>query len=157
MPAMMQNLTQERAAHAGAVRKGRGLMATGALLALALGTSVHAQAVTGGSNDWNTPYGYRFGEQDRVFNPATRDGQNNRVAINGRILLGEEVSNLPRTLRGDVQPKWGSDALAVGNQLNVIVTGDWNTVVVDSTQTNNGDVTAVTDLNGELDLNDQDH
>lgn len=39
---------------------------------------------------------------------------------------------------------------AVGNQLNVITTGNYNTVIIDSTQINNGDQTVV--LNGELDL-----
>ena len=39
---------------------------------------------------------------------------------------------------------------AVGNQLNVITQGSWNTVIVNSTQINNGDQTTV--LNGKLDL-----
>ena len=41
---------------------------------------------------------------------------------------------------------------AIGNQLNVVVQGSWNTVIVNSNQTNNGDVTAGTALNGTLDL-----
>ena len=41
---------------------------------------------------------------------------------------------------------------AVGNQLNVITNGNNNTVIIDSTQINNGDQNVF--LNGELDLND---
>jgi holdfast attachment protein HfaA len=33
-----------------------------------------------------------------------------------------------------------------------VVQGSWNTVIVNSNQTNNGDVTAGTALNGNLDL-----
>ena len=39
---------------------------------------------------------------------------------------------------------------AIGNQLNVVTNGSYNTVIIDSTQINNGDQSVV--LNGELDL-----
>jgi holdfast attachment protein HfaA len=39
---------------------------------------------------------------------------------------------------------------AIGNQLNVITQGNWNTVIVNSTQTNNGNQSTV--LNGKIDL-----
>ena len=55
---------------------------------------------------------------------------------------------------------WGStrgvgmlgQSQAVGNQLNVITNGNYNTIIIDNTQINNGDQTAV--LNGELNLNE---
>ena len=45
---------------------------------------------------------------------------------------------------------------AIGNQLNVITNGNYNTVIVNSTQINNGNQTATssTALNGKIDLND---
>lgn len=129
-----------------------GLVLIAATVASVSATGALAQS-TGTSSDWNTPFGYSYGQQERVFQTDGRDARNNRVIVDGRILLGEEASNLPRTIRGDAAPSFGGDSVAVGNQLNVIVSGDWNTVIVDSTQINNGDVTAVTDLNGELDLN----
>jgi holdfast attachment protein HfaA len=51
--------------------------------------------------------------------------------------------------------RW-STATAIGNNLQVITQGNYNTVIVNSTQINNGDVTANNEdsLNGELDLND---
>ncbi len=106
------------------------------------------------AGSYNTPYGYSYGGESRNFRAGTRDAFNNRAVVNGRILLGEEVSNLPRTLSGVISPSFGGASSAVGNQLNVIVEGDWNTVVIDSTQTNNGDVIAGAALNGELALND---
>jgi holdfast attachment protein HfaA len=39
----------------------------------------------------------------------------------------------------------GSSAQAIGNQLNVITQGNYNTVIVDSTQINNGDISADSD------------
>ena len=39
-------------------------------------------------------------------------------------------------------------ATAIGNSLNVVTTGSNNTVIVNSTQTNNGDQTANVSING---------
>ncbi|MNT63655.1 hypothetical protein D3C72_2014870 [compost metagenome] len=41
-------------------------------------------------------------------------------------------------------------ATAIGNNLNVVVQGNRNTVIVNSTQTNTGNITAGTALNGSL-------
>jgi holdfast attachment protein HfaA len=138
--------------------KGAGAMFAIVLLAGALGSAGHAQSTGGSASEWNTPYGYQYGQQEQRYVAGTRDSRSNRVAIDGRILLGEEVSNLPRTLSGTYgagsQQSGSGSAMAVGNQLNVITNGNWNTVIIDSTQINNGDVTAVTELNGELDLDE---
>jgi len=40
----------------------------------------------------------------------------------------------------------GQTATAVGNQLVVLATGSWNTIIIDSVQTNTGNVTAATSL-----------
>ena len=64
---------------------------------------------------------------------------------------------------GQICPAWGyggvgtgfgqlGGATAIGNNLNVTVQGNWNTVIIDSTQINNGDVTANVELNGQVDL-----
>jgi holdfast attachment protein HfaA len=37
---------------------------------------------------------------------------------------------------------------AVGNLINLQINGTWNTIVLNSTQINNGDVSAVTTING---------
>ncbi len=43
----------------------------------------------------------------------------------------------------------GSSASAIGNNLNVVVQGNDNVVIVNSTQTNTGAITATTDTNGK--------
>ena len=43
-------------------------------------------------------------------------------------------------------------ASAIGNSLSVNVSGQYNTVVVNSTQVNNGNVSATTVLNGKVNL-----
>jgi holdfast attachment protein HfaA len=73
------------------------------------------------------------------INPATRDENGNRVIVNGRM----EMEGI---LTGGLQDTFATGigaASAVGNQLNVITQGNYNTVIVDSTQINNGDITAV--------------
>jgi holdfast attachment protein HfaA len=43
----------------------------------------------------------------------------------------------------------GASASAIGNNLSVVTEGNNNTVIVNSVQTNNGDVTANTNVNGK--------
>ena len=51
----------------------------------------------------------------------------------------------------------GANASAIGNQLNVNVSGQWNTVIVNSTQINNGDINASATAQGNVSTdNDQD-
>lgn len=81
---------------------------------------------------------------DRPFEPSTRDANGNRVIINGRMQIEGSLSG--GLMDGFGSGLGGSDATAVGNQLNVITNGSYNTVIVDSTQINNGDISA--DING---------
>ena len=62
------------------------------------------------------------------------------------------MSSLQGVQQSGVGTGWNtSTATAIGNQLNVVVVGSWNTVVVNSKQINNGDQTASTSsLNGKL-------
>jgi holdfast attachment protein HfaA len=74
---------------------------------------------------------------------STRDEDGNRVIINGRM-------ELEGTLSGGLMDGFGSgigSAQAIGNQLNVVTQGNYNTVIVDSTQINNGDISA--DVEGD--------
>ena len=73
---------------------------------------------------------------DTPINPSTRDENGNRVIINGHM-------ELEGTLTGGLMDDYGS-AQAIGNQLNVVTQGNYNTVIIDSTQINNGDVSAST-------------
>ncbi|MEQ8406068.1 MAG: holdfast anchoring protein HfaA [Oceanicaulis sp.] len=122
--------------------------------ALSAATALGGAAFTQASHpsDWSRPYGQAPGQETRPYSGArTRAG--NRVVINGIIQTGVGVSAQASAF-GSVQAGAGAEgggyygpfasanASAIGNQLNVVVNGNYNTVVVNSRQTNNGDITA---------------
>ncbi|MEM6666804.1 MAG: holdfast anchoring protein HfaA [Pseudomonadota bacterium] len=104
--------------------------------------------------EFERPYGFGYGEEQRPFDARTRDSAGNRVIVNGLIEGGTGLATGLNTAWGQTENAAGmiGTGTAVGNQLNVITTGNYNTVIIDSTQINNGDQNVV--LNGELDLND---
>ena len=88
---------------------------------------------------------------------STRDANGNRLIVNGIIQSGASAYSSTTggvgyagSASGNGQTIGGSTA--IGNSLNVVVQGNHNTVIVNSTQVNNGNVTAGTDLNGTLRL-----
>ena len=104
--------------------------------------------------EFERPYGFGYGEEQRPYDAQTRDSAGNRVIVNGLIEGGTGLSSGLNTAWGQTDSAYGMIGMgtAVGNQLNVITTGNYNTVIIDSTQINNGDQDVV--LNGELDLDD---
>jgi holdfast attachment protein HfaA len=90
---------------------------------------------------------------------STRDANGNRLIIDGIIQAGASTWS---SATGGVSSSYagagsaGGTAIggstAIGNSLNVVVQGNHNTVIVNSTQVNNGAVTAGTALNGTLRL-----
>jgi holdfast attachment protein HfaA len=91
-----------------------------------------------GTSDVERPFGMGYDSFDAPISPSSRDANGNRVIINGRMEL---EGTLTGGLMDNYATGWGS-AQAIGNQLNVVTTGNYNTVIVDSTQINNGDVSA---------------
>ena len=79
---------------------------------------------------------------EQPIQPSTRDANGNRLIVNGQIMTNTSLS-------GGISDGFSSgvggsaSSQAIGNQLNVVTQGNWNTVIVDSTQTNNGDISAV--------------
>ena len=108
--------------------------------ALAFTGAAHADPVASSAGDFTRGFGTSYGDSfDTPINPSTRDENGNRVIVNGRM-------DIDGTLSGGLQDNFATGigaANAVGNQLNVITQGNYNTVIVDSTQINNGDITAV--------------
>lgn len=102
--------------------------------------------------EFERPYGFAYGEEDRPFDANTRDLTGNRIIIDGLIEGGTGLSRGLYTGWGQTDGASGmiGTGTAVGNQLNVITNGSNNTIIIDSTQINNGDQTVV--LNGELDF-----
>ncbi|MES2860527.1 MAG: holdfast anchoring protein HfaA [Pseudomonadota bacterium] len=88
---------------------------------------------------------------------STRDANGNRLIVDGIIQSG--ASAYSRQSGGVSQTYSGAGgsggttiagSTAIGNNLNVVVQGSHNTVIVNSRQTNTGNVSARTDLNGTL-------
>lgn len=109
---------------------------------LALAAPAYADPI-GSTGDFSRPFGVSDGF-DSAFNPSTRDENGNRVVVNGRIQIEGSLSG--GLMDGFGSGLGGDSAMAVGNQLNVVTNGSYNTVIVDSTQINNGDISA--DING---------
>ena len=121
---------------------------TALLLFAAIGALAGAPAQAQSAADFQRPWGTSPGQQSQPYRAGTRDENNNRVVLNGVMQTGVGVQAAANGTGGvgdtsNTGNRFNS-ATAIGNQLNVIVNGNWNTVVVNSTQTNNGNVTATT-------------
>jgi holdfast attachment protein HfaA len=114
------------------------------LLAVAfMATPAFGDPIPSGTGDVERAFGMNWESFDTPINPASRDENGNRTIVNGRI-------DIEGTLTGGIMDGFGSglggsSAQAIGNQLNVITQGNYNTVIVDSTQINNGDISANSD------------
>lgn len=104
-------------------------------------------------SSYNTPYGMSPGQETKPINPSLRDANGNLTVVNGQFTSSNfsqqsGVQTAGTTLNGSS----GSGAMfggatAIGNSLNVVTTGSNNTVIVNSTQTNNGNQTANVGIN----------
>lgn len=130
----------------------------GGATAFMLSPAVQAQS-TGSASiaPFQTGYGASRYTTARTATGSTRDANGNRLVVNGIIQSGassyaSSQSGVASSASSSGQGSAGSigGATAIGNNLNVVVQGSNNTVVVNSTQTNNGKVTAGTVLNGSL-------
>ena len=114
-----------------------GTFTLAAVAALCVASAAAADPIPG-TGDIERPFGMGYDNFDRPIETSTRDANGNRVIINGRM---EIEGTLSGGLMDNYATGFGS-AQAVGNQLNVVTQGNYNTVIVDSTQINNGDVSA---------------
>ncbi|MEZ5997818.1 MAG: holdfast anchoring protein HfaA [Hyphomonas sp.] len=96
--------------------------------------------------EFEQAYGWDYGSEDRPYDGTnTRDELGNRVIINGLINGGSTLGSGLYTGWGQTEGGAGmiGSGMAVGNQLNVVTNGSFNTIIIDSTQINNGDQTVV--------------
>jgi holdfast attachment protein HfaA len=131
---------------------------SGALIALALAASPAAAQVSGSASMAQFQNGYGGARQSvsTAQTGSTRDQNGNRLIVDGIIQAG--ASAYSRQSGGVSQGYSGAGgqgstiagSTAIGNNLNVVVQGSHNTVIVNSRQTNSGNVTARTDLTGTL-------
>jgi holdfast attachment protein HfaA len=129
------------------------------LVVLAFPAAAAAQSAgSSGMGAYQAGYGAARYSTARPQTGSTRDANGNRLIIDGIIQNGASSYS---SASGGVSSTFSGagenggaigGSTAIGNSLNVVVQGNHNTVVVNSTQTNNGDVTAETSLNGALRL-----
>ena len=118
------------------------------LLGVAAAGVAQAQDMNTNSAAFNAGYGRVAGQENHAVNVGMRDANGNLVIVDGLILHGEDQSTFSASgaASGAVDTFSGvgasSSANAVGNNLQVITQGNYNTVIVNSVQTNNGNVSA---------------
>ena len=131
-----------------------------ALLTVALASpSVASAQATGsaGLSTFQNGYGGARQSVSTAQTGSTRDANGNRLIVDGLIQAGasaysRQSGGVSQTYSGagGSQGTTIAGSTAIGNNLNVVVQGSHNTVIVNSRQTNTGNVTARTDLNGTL-------
>ncbi len=125
-------------------------------LLLAAASCAFATAAAAGPYDnsvnYNNPIGMTSAQENQTVNSSLRDANGNLTVVNGQITSSSfsEVNGVQNFSGGVGNPAGtlNGTANAIGNQLNVVTAGSNNIVIVSSTQTNNGNQTANTNLNG---------
>lgn len=127
-----------------------------AALAAPAGPALAQSSGSAGAAPFQAGYGGSRYTTAQAQTGSTRDANGNRLVVNGLIQAGASSYS---SASGGVSTRYSgaggsaiSGASAIGNSLNVVVQGSNNTVIVNSNQTNTGDVTAGTVLNGALRL-----
>ena len=125
-------------------KAGLALLSAAALAASA--GAAAAQSMMSNSASFNAGWGRSPGQENWGVSAGTRDENGNRVIIDGVIQTGSDQSSFIRSDFGGASAHGSGagfgGATAIGNNLTVVTQGSWNTVIVDSTQINNGDVIA---------------
>ncbi len=127
------------------------------IAAIAVGAvlSPAAMAQVANSSSYNSPYGMTQSSENQSVNPSLRDSNGNLALVDGQFqssAMSQQsgVQSMGVLGSGGSGTSLGSgagfgpvtSASAIGNSLNVVTVGSNNTVIVDSTQTNNGNQTA---------------
>jgi holdfast attachment protein HfaA len=128
--------------------------------AIALEGVAHAADYSSAAS-YNSPYGLSAGAENQTINPSLRDANGNLTVVNGQFTsstfsqqtgvqsMGTISSGTLSSLGTSASGAAYGNATAIGNSLNVVTVGNNNTVVVNSTQTNNGNQNASVSLNGQ--------
>ena len=129
-----------------------------ALPAMAAGAASAQSTGSAGAAQFQAGYGASRYTTAQASSGSTRDANGNRLVVNGIIQSG--ASRYSRASAGVSSGYAGAGssgngtaiggATAIGNSLNVVVQGNRNTVVINSNQTNTGNITAGAALNGTL-------
>lgn len=144
-------------------------MTFASLAALALSQSALAADFSNAAS-YNSPYGLQADAENQTIDPSLRDANGNLTVVNGVFtssafsqqtgvqsmgtISGSQLATLGTSSGSGVGTSGTTGtttagASAIGNSLNVVTVGNNNTVIVNSTQTNNGNQTATVSLNGQ--------
>lgn len=110
--------------------------------------AAHAQSMGTNSSSFNAGYGRASGDENRPVNFSLRDANGNLTIVDGVMNTGRDQSTLAGSSiyeganYSGVGASYTTGATAIGNNLNVVTTGNYNTVIINSSQVNNGSVTA---------------
>lgn len=130
-----------------------------ALLALPAVAAAQSAGSTGMAN-YQSGYGGSRYTTSQAQTGSTRDANGNRLIVDGLIQSGassysSQSGGVASAYAGAGSNGYGTaigGSTAIGNNLNVVVQGNNNVVIVNSRQVNNGNVNAGTSLNGTLRL-----
>ncbi len=102
-----------------------------------------AQTISSNSASYNAGYGRVAGQENRPVEFGMRDANGNLSIINGVITSGATAGAFASgAASASSGAGSGSSVTAIGNNLTVITQGDNNVVIVNSRQTNTGNVSA---------------
>ena len=118
-------------------------------------TALVLAATAAQAGDWTNSAmynGYGAANSNAASNYSMRDANGNLTMVNGQVTSSQYASQSGAQYAGGgvgmggAGPTYGQ-ATAIGNSLNVTVLGSHNTTIIDSTQINNGNQTATTNIN----------
>ncbi len=128
-----------------------------------------AQMIGNNASSYNTPYGMTPAQENAPVDASLRDANGNLTVVDGvftSATMSQQTGVQQSSVLGSAalgasmgtgQTLTGAgfggqttigQATAIGNSLNVITVGTGNTVIVNSSQTNNGNQTATISQNG---------
>ncbi len=120
--------------------------------ALGLPHAASAQTMAGGSSaSFNGGYGRVNGQENHAVDFSLRDQNGNLLAVNGILQPAGASSSSQSSGSASASASAGAfaggvgasaGASAIGNNLTVVTQGNYNTVIVESVQINNGNVSA---------------
>jgi holdfast attachment protein HfaA len=131
------------------------IIALAGLMIAAPGVAAAQSTGSSGASQFQAGYGGARYTTARPQTGSTRDANGNRLIVDGLIQAGASAySSSSAGASSSYSGVGGSGfngiagSTAIGNNLNVVVQGNWNTVIVNSSQINNGNVTAGTNVDG---------
>ena len=154
----MTNASKSRTARSGA------LLGTVCLAAMSPTLAFAQTTGSAGAASFQAGYGNARYAVTQPSTGSTRDANGNRLIVDGIIQTGaSSYANASGGVSSSYSGAGSSSngglaiggATAIGNSLNVVVQGSHNTVIVNSSQINNGNINAGTVLNGTLDLDNE--